>query len=172
MRNVLVHGIGNRAHADLVAAVADADRRNGARLSFLNDVIDPCASLSEILPEHVVIGAARRHAGTFDRDDCFRREFVDHARCISTRLCIVDRKALHDGDAAEALVTRGALRLLERHDGETSSSQRRADRLQERRIADDHGNRIEAVAQGAGKRRHAHGPVGLADLGRHPRAGQ
>jgi hypothetical protein len=98
---------------------------------MLHEMIDPRAALGEILAQHVVIRATWRHAGTLDGDNCLRRKLVEHSRSIPARLGIVDREALHDGDAAETLVTRRAFRFSERHDRQTRSPKRRSDGLQQ-----------------------------------------
>ena len=68
MRNIFMDGVGNRAHPDLIAAVAYADGWNTAFAGLLHDVIDSSPPFTVILTEHIVIRATRRHSCTLDRD--------------------------------------------------------------------------------------------------------
>ena len=172
VRHIFVHGVCNGTHPNLVAAVAYADRRNAAALRLLHDVVDLCAPLTEILAQHVVIGAARRHAGAFNGDHRFRRKRIKHAQRVDSRFIVVQRKSLRDGDAAKALVARRSLRFVECYRRESGRAKRCADRVEQRRVADDDGNRVEAITQRACKCRDTYRAVRFADLGRHPGARQ
>jgi hypothetical protein len=81
MRNMFMDRLRYGAHPDLVSSITHANGLNTALSRLLNEVIDSGPTLAVILPEHVVIGATRGHAGTLDRYDHFRVQLVQHPFC-------------------------------------------------------------------------------------------
>src|SRR5262249_57504316 len=99
------------SHPDLIAAVAHSDRWNSGTHGLLDQIIDPCAPLAVILPEHVVVCALRRHACSLHGNDGGGTKLVNDALCLVARLTLLEREAEHHRDAAEPLVRGGAFGL-------------------------------------------------------------
>ena len=135
---------------------------------LLDEIVDARPPLAVILAEHVVIGAANRHAGTLDRDHGLGAEFVEQPLRFGSRLIVRQRVAERDGDTAEAAVRRGALCFIKRDNRKTGGAKRGADRFEKRRVGHHDRNSVESVTQRARQRGGADRTVGLADLHRHP----